>query len=370
MTLLAEFKRDTVFVVPQIEETKSYLNVIWLGKQFREKIMELHTIYQSNLSTTGAQFIVMHWTPSDFIDADIKFKPITMPKCEEVATHNCKYELTPVLKYYPSRFSVNITNSRMLSSLRKFSLDDNAFRRLQEELMLLRGTNYGDMSEDLYNRVACNWIKNASNAKLVDSWFSSEAITLTIGGILPITDSSRGHQNLHQAVRQAEIAINNNTNHLIKNEKLYDLNVQINDGKCKADYVMKAFIHYFSTERVLGVLGPACSDTVEPIAGISKHTYMTVVSYSAEGASFVDRKAYPYFFRTIGSNRQYEDVYISLMEHFGWRRVAALTEDGQKYTEYITHMETNLKLHNKELIINKKFVSEVTSAEMNKVNSM
>ena len=56
--------------------------------------------------------------------------------------------------------------------------------------------------------------------------------------------------------------------------------------------------------RLIGVLGPACSSTVEPIAGVSKHLGMTVISYSAEGVSFADRETYPYFFRTIGENRQ------------------------------------------------------------------
>lgn len=77
---------------------------------------------------------------------------------------------------------------------------------------------------------------------------------------------------------------------------------------------------------------------------------------------------YPYFFRTIGENQQYEYVYLQLMQHLKWSRVAALTEDGQKYTEYISHMETYLKEHSIELISNKKFQRYVTSEEMHRVN--
>lgn len=76
---------------------------------------------------------------------------------------------------------------------------------------------------------------------------------------------------------------------------------------------------------------------------------------------------YPYFFRTIGENQQYEYVYLQLMQHLKWSRVAALTEDGQKYTEYISHMETFLKARDIELISNKKFPRSVTSEEMNRV---
>ena len=109
------------------------------------------------------------------------------------------------------------------------------------------------------------------------------------------------------------------------------------------------------------------SETVEPIAGISKHTRMTVISYSAEGATFTDRDTYPYFFRTIGSNRQYEKVFMDLFKRLKWRRVAALTEDGQKYTEYISHMETIMKQENMELILNKKFTKDVSQSGMRRV---
>lgn len=76
---------------------------------------------------------------------------------------------------------------------------------------------------------------------------------------------------------------------------------------------------------------------------------------------------YPYFFRTIGENQQYEYVYLQLMQQFKWSRVAALTEDGQKYTEYISHMETYLKAHSIELISNRKFPRYASADEMNRV---
>lgn len=93
--------------------------------------------------------------------------------------------------------------------------------------------------------------------------------------------------------------------------------LDIHDGACEPDIVMKKFIdfiknkdptrssdfvltisyyhchcnqdgHYamivasFNTFRfrsTIGILGPACSDTVEPIAGVSKHFKTVVISY-------------------------------------------------------------------------------------------
>lgn len=41
-----------------------------------------------------------------------------------------------------------------------------------------------------------------------------------------------------------------------------------------------------------------------------------------------------------------------------WKRLAALTEDGMKYTEYITNMEPKLRDNHIDLIVNKKFTRE------------
>lgn len=52
---------------------------------------------------------------------------------------------------------------------------------------------------------------------------------------------------------------------------------------------------------------------------------------------------------------RYEDVYFKLFEKLGWQRAAAITEDGQKYTEYITRMEHNDTI---KILSNKKFPRE------------
>jgi len=55
------------------------------------------------------------------------------------------------------------------------------------------------------------------------------------------------------------------------------------------------------------IAGPACSDTIEPVAGVSKHFKTVVITYSAEGSITTEgEKEYPYFFRTIAENKQYK----------------------------------------------------------------
>jgi hypothetical protein len=69
---------------------------------------------------------------------------------------------------------------------------------------------------------------------------------------------------------------------------------------CTSDEVLTKFIQFYAKRRsLLGVLGPACSAAIEPIAAISRHYHLSVTTYSAEGI-VLDRENYPYFYRTIG----------------------------------------------------------------------
>ena len=61
---------------------------------------------------------------------------------------------------------------------------------------------------------------------------------------------------------------------------------------------------------IILILGPACTDTVQPIAGVSKYYHTVVITYSAEGSvntnGHNEAKQHPYFFRTIAENKQYK----------------------------------------------------------------
>lgn len=94
---------------------------------------------------------------------------------------------------------------------------------------------------------------------------------------------------------------------------------------------------------------------LNPISGASKYFQIPVITYSAEGTSFYDRAKYPYTFRTIGENRQFVHVHKRLFEKFEWRRVATFSEENQKYTEYISHVESDLHENNIEVVLSRKF---------------
>jgi len=61
-------------------------------------------------------------------------------------------------------------------------------------------------------------------------------------------------------------------------------------------------------------------------------------------------------------------VYLNLLEKLGWKRVAALTEDGQKYTEYISHMQDYMQQNGIVFVANRKFPRERGELAMSQVN--
>lgn len=218
-------------------------------------------------------------------------------------------------------------------------------------------------------KIACGWLTDNINYAMY-RWMPNNADknTLYVGGIFPMTGTSYTAKSIVFAAKMAKDAINVN-NSLLRD---YNLTLLASDGQCKSDMVMKSFIDYIVHnfyEKLVGVLGPACSETVEPLVGVSNHYKTVIISYSAEGSSFKDRTRYPHFFRTIGENKQYKYVYLYLLQRLGWRRVASLTEDGQKYTEYISYMQDMLRDNGITFVANAKFPREWDPEVITKVRN-
>ncbi|KAL3182760.1 hypothetical protein MRX96_029359 [Rhipicephalus microplus] len=121
---------------------------------------------------------------------------------------------------------------------------------------------------------------------------------------------------------------------------------------------MKRYINYVTNstyKSLIGILGPACTETLEPIVGVAQHYNTPIISYSAEGALFSKREKYPYFFRTIPENHIYRFVYLKLLQALQWRRLAALTEDGHKYSEYLNLLHDDMQKLGLNFVTNRKF---------------
>ncbi|XP_055681418.1 atrial natriuretic peptide receptor 2-like [Lutzomyia longipalpis] len=346
----------TGFIIHHIEEFKFNVQVLFLGGNFTEVLNGL-------LAAGSSKFLVLHWTPSDAIDGNTEeFEAVVMPKCENIESSSvtgCKYELTPLLKFYAQQLQ---SADYAIVALNKFYFPRGALQSLLKNYTHVQ--HGGKLMSDVLNHVACSWMK--TNEEIFQKWIPvrEPKEDIYIGGIFPITKANSIHKCLPDASRLAADDVNA-VEDILPNHRLV---VQRQDGQCRTDAVMKAFINYYMRwERVIGILGPACSETVEPIAGVSKHFRMGVISYSAEGVSFTDRTTYPYFFRTIGENHQFQEVYLNFFRHMKWRRVAAITVDGQKYTGYISHMETMLKANYIELAVNKKLSHSPSPSSVHQV---
>lgn len=336
----------TEFIIEHIKELRLYIKVLWIGSNLKTAIDKLtDSILKTKLNKS---IIFLEWTPGYFTFEYDKFKSVYLPRCEDFHTETsqkCIYEMSKNVKLVWSELR-NIANPAF-EVIYKMNFDQNSY----ENLLRIFKNNIGKPNID----TACHWLKQN------DVWrrwlpSNSDKKNIYIGGIFPLSGVTYNAHGIVLAARMAQDAINHNSSIL----KDYNLKLLVNDGQCHADMVLKTFIDYIYHNEyrdLIGILGPACSDTLEPLAGVSKHYSTVVISYSAEGSTFSDRSRYPYFFRSNGENDQYKQVYLRLFQELNWNRVAALTEDGQKYTEYISSMGNLLETNGINLIANVKFSS-------------
>lgn len=355
--LLAEEPDESGFVVHHIKSLHLFVKVVWVGKRLEQVIEIMEKLL---VNSQKRSFVILTWTPSTLtVPGDKRFITVSFPPCETYAAETgCKYDLHRLVKVmwqplietakpiHDSLIAVHFTRDNYLDLLNRYA------RR---------------SSGDSVRQVACGWMRN--NSDVWTKWLpDNEDNILNIGGIFPFAIKDYRPIGIASAAKMAVDAINSKTgpNRLLRG---YKLNLLLTDGKCQPDVVMKTFVDYVFLRKynqLVGILGPACSDAVEPLAGVSKHYKTVVISYSAEGSKFSDRNKYPYFFRTIGENHQYKYVYLQLLKKLQWYQVASLTQEGTKYAEYISSLHDLLTTNNITFVINRKFPADRGTDAMGK----
>ncbi|XP_071557353.1 uncharacterized protein [Temnothorax nylanderi] len=364
--LLAAYPDETRFVKEHIDQMKLYVKVAWVGPNLGYLTHRLLGTYEhalharnSSASIENRSLVILHYTPSRVNPSERYFTTIEFPRCESYfgtkeGSIGCAYESKRLTKLVWSRLET-------IAKIAFQAITRAKFNGEMYENLIYRHSH--DLSDE---QVACDWLKDNLNYTLA-KWKpnNDDKNTLFVGGIFPMSGNSYMAKSIVIAAKMAKEIININ-NTLLRD---YNLTLLASDGQCKSDMVMKSFIDYIIHnyyQKLVGVLGPACSETVEPLVGVSKHYRTVIISYSAEGSSFDDRTKYPYFFRTIGENKQYKHVYVQLLQRLGWHRVASLTEDGQKYTEYISYMQDMLRDNSIDFVANVKFPREREADMMTK----
>ncbi|KAH7976573.1 hypothetical protein HPB52_016328 [Rhipicephalus sanguineus] len=177
-----------------------------------------------------------------------------------------------------------------------------------------------------FHQMACSFLHDNKALLRQFSVRVADKPLLHIGGIFPISGIYNRVGGVLTAARMAIDSINR------KENILKDFKLEILEGD-----------------------GPACTETLEPIVGVAQHYNTPIISYSAEGALFSKREKYPYFFRTIPENHIYRFVYLKLLQALKWRRLAALTEDGHKYSEYLNLLHDDMQKLGLNFVTNRKF---------------
>ncbi|XP_054282459.1 gamma-aminobutyric acid type B receptor subunit 1-like isoform X2 [Macrosteles quadrilineatus] len=353
--LIASYAESEEFVVKHIEKMQLLVQVVWVGPHLAQVVQTL----TERLASTTRSLVFLSLKPSEVVLPDDKtFASVVFPPCGDNDLDKdigCRYDLHSLVKLYTSIFEKAARPA--YEAYMKIQFDSSHYRDLLLRYRAALATSRN--TTDAVATAACGWLNANHEEQYVWLGNDDEYSTLYIGGIFPM-NPIRGVgayydvESIVLAAQLAQIAVNQN-NSILRD---YRLQLWVDDGRCEADYVLRSFIDHIKRNhysKMVGILGPACSNTLESLAGVS-HFYRTIViSYSAEGSSFSDRKKYPYFFRTIGENTQYQQVYLQLLAKLDWRRLAALTEDGQKYTEYLSLLQDLLTSKNYTFVMNRKF---------------
>lgn len=177
---------------------------MWLGNHLKPVINLLlkdYTDKRNQNENFRQKFVILHWTPSEITKSNVPFEMVTMPRCEDLDSTNvtCKYELTPLLKFYSN--SVKYASGIYYATLSVYFTDDNIKNMFQLYDNKTNGTqlltiqdmimkSYYNLKpeamDNIYNDVACDWMKN--NENMYQQWnrYSVEDV-IHIGGIFPIT---------------------------------------------------------------------------------------------------------------------------------------------------------------------------------------
>lgn len=289
-----------------------FTRILWLGDNLHRVTHDLLRTFSKSFKKQS--FIVLHWTPSEIVDTDIEYDLIIMPRSEQFINEESqdtlsKYELTPILKYCSPKLRRTLPVHTALTLVtfnrgyEKFILEMyNNATDLQLNGQMIQTIDVIDSDrnkEMIYDQIACQFLRTEKiiNELIIPS--TNVIVTkrkVFIGGLYPKREEAEKEHTgnnlfittdfpteiecicrcfrflsffiklgIAEAVRLAENDIRANGSILSDIELVVNSN---NDG-CHLDKVMRSFINYYvRPEGVLGVLGPPCSETVEPVAGM------------------------------------------------------------------------------------------------------
>jgi len=311
----------------QISDLELNVAIAWIGSHLDSFVCEQVSV--------GAPLLFFNWIPNDLTSGS-KFTRVMFPSCQAsggVTPIDCDFEVNQLTKVMWSVLKTHTPEAHHVVSSMSLTQEDLDLMLRQYERQKRKALRSVSENEDVLESVACEWARE--NALQWMKWIPETVSSRTpiyIGGLFPLTGP---HWRQPAIVPGAQMAIDfvNNDPNILKD---YDLYLLLKDTQCKVDVAMTQYLQYAinTTYPIAGILGPACSETAEPIASVAKHFNTIVISYSAEALQLTNRAMYPLFLRTIPHILQNGAVYIALFKTWGWTQTALLAEDGKYFPEY------------------------------------
>ncbi|KAL4235040.1 hypothetical protein ACF0H5_006678 [Mactra antiquata] len=323
-TLLSSYPdMDMGALKGQVRNLSLPVNIAWIGPHLQSFVEE--RIFKK------LPVLFFSWDPN-ILTAGKLFTRVKFPLCQDDLNKvpmDCDFGLNQFTKVVWSKMKTSVPEAYHVISKLTFHQDEYT-----SLLQMFRKYSHVDT-------IACEWVR--SNEHIWQKWLPSNLSNKTriyLGGLFPLTGFYWMEPGLVQGGQVALDLINKDPGILPE----HHLELIVSNSECLPDVSMKAFIKYITNTSVpiAGILGPGCSDEAEPIAALSRHFNMLVVSYGAEASSLSDRTKYPYFFRTIPQFDHHKYVYESFFKSMRWSKIGAISEGGQEFTNFHTLLQDHL----------------------------
>lgn len=144
----------------------------------------------------------------------------------------------------------------------------------------------------------------------------------------------------------------------------YNIVLKIQDTSCDGRMGMKAAVEMWSSDSGLdAIVGDICSTVCEPTGLLSAAWNIPQVAVKCASNIFSDKKIYPTFARMISSNENYSPAMSTLINYFGWNRVAIISATDTNSKFFATTLQAYLQKEGMEVLF---YTLEIIVAE-NKV---
>ncbi|XP_020623453.1 uncharacterized protein LOC110060978 [Orbicella faveolata] len=324
VALLAGHKDNASEVLVEGQITSLHLNVsmTWLGKSLDAKVLENEA--------KGKPLLFYAWDPDPLTTSD-KFRRITFPDCsfpwndmmKNLTSETCRgcdfpmYDLRKfVWKEIQNRYKDIYGLVRAITLTREHIADI-----LQQINITRNNTSINDS--------VCHWLNKSRDVWL--PWIQAETSvkrTVLIGGMFPSLVEPKAIWSSPGVEVGAQLAvkeINKDINILNRCR----LELLVAPTQCRRELVIPAYVRYLNrdeSQKVIGIVGPACSKATLPIAEVSRFHNTILMGYGADDVSLSDRTRFPLFFRTNPSIDEFKLAYLSVFRAFKWKHCAILRE--------------------------------------------